>query len=77
MSNVTIKDNGSAYIIMVDGLIVSAHNSLGNAWRHIAWMYRVATQQFTVTPKKIPVKEWLNRMIERGYLEERAGFDYV
>ena len=69
MNNIRIYDNGNAYIIMVDGLTVHACSSLGDAWRHIQWMHDVATQQFTVGDKEIPVEEWLTHMIALGFLE--------
>jgi hypothetical protein len=46
--NVKINDNGAAFMIEVNGLITSHHSTLGGAWRHIEWMYRIASQQFTV-----------------------------
>lgn len=67
--NVEIQDNGSAFIIVVNGLITSHHSSLGDAWRHVQWMYRVASQKFTVGKKEIPVTEWLEHMVAIGYLE--------
>ncbi len=69
MANVRIYDNGAAFCVMVDGLITSAHNSLGGAWRHIEWMYAVASQRFTVGEKETPVKEWINGMHKAGYLD--------
>lgn len=65
MQNVNIRDNGSAYLIEVDGLTVHATNSLGDAWRRIVWMYYVAQQQFTVGKKNpIPAKEWVKHIEE-------------
>ena len=75
-NNVKVIDNGSAFCVSMNGITVSAHNSLGGAWNHIAWMYRVASQNFTVGDKKIPVKEWLENGIKFGWLEENAGFRY-
>lgn len=69
MMNVTIQDNGSAYVVSVNGMITSAHNSLGNAWRHIVWMHRVATQNFTVGKNETPVKDWIAGMHKAGYLD--------
>lgn len=66
MPDVTIYDNGSAYMICVDGMIVTYKNSLGDAWRHIVWMYRIATQHFTVDG--MPVTDWIDRMKKNGYL---------
>ena len=68
MRNVSVKDNGSAFIVTLDGMIVSAHNTLGDAWRHIEWMYAVASQRFTVGKDEVPVKEWINGMHKQGYL---------
>ena len=69
MANVKVVDNGAAFLVTVDGLVTSAHNSLGGAWRHIEWMYAVASQRFTVGDSKTPVKEWINGMHEAGYLD--------
>ena len=69
MSNVKIHDNGAAFCIMVDGLIVQTCSSLGDAWRHIEWMYRVASQKFTVGEKRAPVMEWISGMRKAGYLD--------
>lgn len=69
MSNVRIQDNGAAFLVCVDGLITSAHNTLGGAWRHIEWMYAVASQRFTVGEKETPVREWLQGMHRAGYLD--------
>ena len=73
MRNVRIEDNGAAFLVCVDGLITSAHNSLGGAWRHIEWMYAVASQRFTVGENETPVKEWIHGMKKVGYLD---GPDY-
>lgn len=67
--NVEIYDNGAAFMVMVDGLIVKACNSLGGAWRHIEWMHVVASQNFTVGKKKVPVKEWLDHMYAIGFMD--------
>lgn len=69
MMNVTISDNGCAYVVMVNGLIVHACSSLGSAWRHVQWMRDVATQNFTVGDNKIPVEEWLTHMKKLGFLD--------
>ena len=69
--NVRIYDNGSAFCIMVNGLIVETKNSLGDAWRHIQWMYEIASQDFTVGEKKIPVRQWLKGMMKAGYIDEK------
>ena len=67
--NVRVADNGAAFLVTVDGLITSAHNSLGGAWRHIVWMYEVASQEFTVGEKKVPVRDWISGMMKAGYLD--------
>lgn len=69
MANVKVVDNGAAFLVTVDGLVTSAHSSLGGAWRHIEWMYAVASQRFTVGDSKTPVKEWINGMHKAGYLD--------
>ena len=69
--NVRIHDNGAAFCVMVNGLIVCAKSSLGAAWRHIQWMHEVASQNFTVGKKEIPVRVWLEGMMKAGYLDEK------
>lgn len=71
MINVTIHDNGAAFMICADGTIVHACNSLGDAWRHIVWMYMVASQRFTVGKDKTPVVEWMRGMYKAGYLDDK------
>lgn len=73
MQNVRIRDNGAAFIVTVDGLITSAHNTLGGAWRQVEWMYAVASQRFTVGKDETPVREWIHGMHKAGYLD---GPDY-
>lgn len=69
--NITVYDNGAAYMVEVDGLIVKACSSLGDAWRHIQWMFEVASQEFTVGQKRVPVRQWLVGMMKAGYLDEK------
>lgn len=69
MQNVRVMDNGAAFLVTVDGLIASAHSTLGGAWRQIEWMYAVASQRFTVGESKTPVREWVNNMHRLGYLD--------
>lgn len=69
--NIRIYDNGAAFMIQADGLIVHAARSLGDAWRHIQWMYEIASQEFTVGERKVPVKEWLEGMMKAGYLDKK------
>ena len=73
MKNVTIYDNGNAFCVMVDGLIVDAFSTLGAAWNRIAWMYRIASQEFVVGDKEVPVKEWIEAGIKNGFLDDNAG----
>ena len=67
--NVNIHDSGCAYMITVNGLIVHHTNCLGDAWRHIEWMYAVASQEFTVGKNEVPVKEWLEHMKRLGFMD--------
>jgi hypothetical protein len=69
MGNVRITDNGSAYMISVNGLIVTYKSTLGDAWRHIVWMHQVASQEFTVGENQLPVKEWIEHMKAVGFIE--------
>lgn len=69
LNNVRIKDNGSAFLITSNDLIVSHHKTLGDAWRHIEWMYKVAQQKFTVGKNKVQVSNWLENMYNNGYLD--------
>ena len=69
MMNVTISDNGACYMVSVNGLAVQGFNTLGGAWQHIEWMYRVASQRFTVGKNKTPVLDWLKAMNTNGYLD--------
>lgn len=71
MTNITIYDNGAAFMICANGTIITGFNSLGNAWRHIVWMYRVASQKFTVGKSKTPVLEWIKNMYDAGYLNDK------
>lgn len=66
--NVTIVDNGAAFLVLADGLIVGCFDSLGGAWRHIEWMYCVASHRFTVGKKRVPVLSWLKGMYAAGML---------
>ena len=69
LQNVTIYDNGACFMIQVNGLQVKACSSLGEAWKYIVGMYRVASQQFTVGEKEIPVTDWIDGMTKAGYLD--------
>ena len=68
MQNIKIHDNGAAFMIMVDGMIVMHFQTLANAWDHIKWMHEVATQDFTVGDKRIPVRDWIAGMKTAGYI---------
>ena len=76
MTNITIYDNGAAYMICANGTIVHACNSLGDAWRHIVWMYMVASQKFTVGKDNVPVLNWMERMYKQGYLDDKDTRNY-
>ena len=71
MLHVDILDNGSAFCITANGIIVHTENSLGGAWEHIQWMYEVASQEFLVGKNKLPVREWLKQMMKLGYLDTK------
>ena len=72
--NVSIDDNGAAFLVVInkgssERFVVGAFNTLGEAWKHIEWMYRVESQEFDVGPKGILVTEWINGMKKAGYLD--------
>ena len=72
--NVRIEDNGAAYLIVVNKgtnnrFVVCSKSSLGVAWKHIEWMYKIETQSFTVGKKQVPVTDWIEGMKKAGYLE--------
>lgn len=72
--NISIDDNGAAFLIIINKytgqrFVVGAFNTLGEAWRHIEWMYRIESQEFTVGKEQILVTEWIRRMKKAGYLE--------
>ena len=72
--NVRIDDNGSAFLLVMNNeseqrFVMSAHNSLGDAWRQIRWLYQIESQEFTVGKKEIPVAEWIKGMKQAGYIE--------
>lgn len=73
-NKVEIYDNGAAFCVTVNGTIVDAFSTLGAAWNRIAWMHRVASQDFVVGHNEIPVKEWLEGAIKMGFLDADAGF---
>lgn len=72
--NVRIDDNGSAFLLVISNgseqrFVISAHNTIGDAWRAIKWLYQIETQEFTVGNKEVPVKEWIKGMVQAGYIE--------
>ena len=72
--NVSIDDNGSAFLLVMSNdseqrFVMSAHQTLGDAWRQIYWLYQIESQEFTVGKKEIPVTEWIKGMKQAGYLE--------
>ena len=72
--NVSIEDNCAGFLIVIgsgteDRLVVKAFSALGEAWRHIMWMYQIESQEFTVGKKEVPVTEWINGMKQAGYLD--------
>lgn len=73
-NKVMVCDNGAGFCVTVNGLIVDSFSTLAGAWNRIAWMYRVASQDFVVGKKEIPSKEWVEGAIKMGFIEEEAGF---
>ena len=72
--NVSIDDNGSAFLVVINNdtserFVVGAFNTLGEAWKHIEWMYQIESQEFTVGNKGISVTEWIDGMKKAGYLD--------
>lgn len=72
--NVTIEDNGAAFLVVINAdteqrFTVGSFGTLSNAWKHIEWMYRVESQEFTVGKKHISVLDWIDGMYKAGYLE--------
>lgn len=72
--NVSINDNGEGFLVVINNgtserFVVSAFNTLGEAWKHIEWMYQIESQDFTVGKKRIPVTEWIDGMKESGCLD--------
>ena len=65
--NVSIDDNGAAFLVVINKnskpqrLVVGAFSTLGDAWRHIKWMYEIEQQEFTVGKHAVPVTEWIER----------------
>ena len=72
--NVTVEDNGAAFEIVINAgseqrFVVAAFNTLGAAWEHIVWMYKIEQQLFTVGKKHVVVTEWIAGMRKAGYIE--------
>lgn len=72
--NVTVEDNGAAFEIVINAgseqrFVVAAFNTLGAAWEHIVWMYKIEQQLFTVGKKRVVVTEWISGMRQAGYIE--------
>lgn len=72
--NVSIDDNGAAFLVVINNgtsgrLVVAAFQTLGDAWRHIVWMYKIESQSFTVGKKEVPVKDWIAGMKMCGYID--------
>ena len=74
MPVVRIYDNGAGFAVTLNGIIIDVFSSLGNAWRHIAWMHRVASQKFLVGDSKLPVEEWIEAGIRNGFFDKDIGF---
>ena len=73
MLNIDIYDNGAGFMVTVNGMIVEGFSTLGAAWNHIAWMHKVASQEFTVGKKNVPVKDWIEHMVAIGFMESDCG----
>lgn len=72
--NISVDDNGSAFLLVMNNnseqrFVMSAHKTLGDAWRQICWLYQIESQEFTVGKKEIPVTEWIKGMEQAGYLD--------
>ena len=72
--NVSIDDNGAGFLVVInkgtdERFVVNAFSTLGAAWRHIEWMYRIESQEFTVGEKEVPVTEWIDGMKKAGYID--------
>ena len=72
--NISIDDNGASFLVVINNytserFVVGAFNTLGEAWKHIEWMYQIESQEFTVGKKGISVVEWIDGMKKAGYLD--------
>lgn len=74
--NVSIDDNGASFLLVINNctsgrFVVGAFNTLGEAWKHIEWMYQIESQEFTVGKKGILVTKWIKGMKQAGYLDNK------
>ena len=72
--NVSIDYNGAGFLVVINNgtserFVVGAFNTLGEAWKHVEWMYQIESQEFTVGKKGTPVTEWIDVMKKAGYLD--------
>ena len=72
--NVSIDDNDADFLVVInkgtsERFVVCAFNTLGEAWRHIEWMYRIESQEFTVGNMEVLVTKWIDGMKQAGYLD--------
>ena len=72
--NVTVEDNGAAFLVVLnkgtsERFVVAAFKTLGEAWKHVEWLYKIESQDFTVGKNEIAVTEWINGMHKTGYLD--------
>lgn len=61
--------DNNEFAVTVNGLIVSTHDTLNDAWEYIAWMHKTGNQHFLVGAKESPIETWLERMIDDGQLK--------
>lgn len=72
--NVTVEDNGAAFLVVInkgtsERFVVAAFQTLGEAWKHVEWLYKIESQEFTVGKNEIAVTEWISGMRKAGYLD--------
>lgn len=72
--NVNIEDNGAGYLVVIgkgteQRFVIGAFSTLGRAWEHIEFLYKIESQEFTVGDKMIPVSEWVDGMKKVGFLD--------
>lgn len=61
-------------MVCVNGLMTCGFKSLSGAWNHIAWMYRVASQKFTVEKRKFLLKSGLRMASNMAILKRMLVF---